>query len=263
MKRKNFVYTPFWVRVISILALFLTLSIALYVTYYYLGSGRETWILASLGVAQVTASGLVVVLLVFFSERDASVERLQVRTDFFLLRTLPRALVFIDFPLSTAKDWRKGKFSIRRMRRNRRNSPTRIDVIHSSGNCEAYYRIKALGEKITLRVQLNVSELTVSYYFPSKDSNDIGEIKNKMAWAISRYTDIGKYIASWYFSTEKFDGKTYISVHLAKEFSPDFLEKEAEKLKFSQDVTASTRSLIKHCKEVGVSLGCSLYDEAG
>ena len=58
MDSKNFIYTPIWVRVLSIGAFAITLVMSLFVTWHYLETDKETWLLVAMSLAQVSASGL-------------------------------------------------------------------------------------------------------------------------------------------------------------------------------------------------------------
>ncbi|MFZ3585351.1 hypothetical protein ACOI1H_24995 [Loktanella sp. DJP18] len=80
------------------------------------------------------------------------------------------------------------------------------------------------------------------------------QLKDQLQWAMSRFTEIVGYKKSWYFSTEEFDQKSYVSVHLTKDFDRDFLDDDRQKLNFAQDLAASSKSLIKECKARGISL---------
>ncbi len=254
MDSKNFIYTPIWVRVLSIGALTITLLMSLFVTWYYLETDKETWLLVALSLAQVSASGLAFALVVFYSSKDAGLSGLQQKTNVFLCRILPRTLLFIDFPNPPLLDWKGAKISKKQIKKDLSSSPTRVSIQKISGGNSALYVIKAMGENLSFRVQVNVWELTISYYFPAKSESDLDRLRSKLEWAMSRFTKIVGYKESWYFSSEDFDQKSYVSVHLTKDFDSDFLDDDRQKLNFAQDLTASTRSLIKECKAQGIAL---------
>lgn len=254
MENRNFIYTPIWVRILSIAALATTLVMSLIVTWHYLDTEKETWLLVAMSLAQVSASGLAFTLVIFYSSRDAGVSGLQQKTNMFLCRILPRSLLFIDFPHPAALDWKNAKISGRQVNKDLSISPTKISIKKVSGDNSALYTVKAFDELLTLRVQVNVWELTVSYYFPAQSELDVKRLSDQLEWAISRFTKIVGYKESWYFSKEEFDHKNYVSVHLTKEFDRDFLDDDRQKLNFAQDLAASSRSLIKECKTQGISL---------
>lgn len=254
MDSKNFLYTPIWVRILSIGALAITLVMSLFVTWHYLETDKETWLLVAMSLAQVSASGLAFALVIFYSSKDAGLSGLQQKTNVFLCRVLPRNLLLIDVPTPLLLDWKNAKISRRQINRDLSNSPTRVSIQKVSGGNSALYHVNALGENLNLRVQVNVWELTISYYFPAKSELDVDRLKDQLEWAMSRFTQIIGYKESWYFSNEDFDQKSYVSVHLTKDFDSDFLDDDRQKLNFAQDLTASTRSLIKECKAQGIVL---------
>jgi len=251
---QNFFYTPVWVKVVALSTLTMTLLFSLAIAWLYVRTDDETWVLVAMSVAQVSASGLVVALLVFFSARDIGAIGVQLKADQFLGRTVPRALLYIDCPLDEAVDWQRKKVGLLRIRRATKRSRTRIRLRHTAGSNAAFYFIETRATSLVLRIQANVSEITVSYYFPAASGDETDRLKTDLEWALSRYTAVGGYHQSWYFSVEDFDDSPYVSVHLTRCFSEDFLDDEREKMAFVQDVAASTRSLIKDCAARGVPL---------
>ncbi|WP_375689368.1 hypothetical protein [Pseudooceanicola sp. LIPI14-2-Ac024] len=254
MTEQRFVFTPIWVRVVCIGALTSTLALAVYFTWRYAETAKETWVLVSLSLGQISASGLAIALLVFFSEKDIGALGVKVKADEFLARTLPGTLVFIGYPIAAEKPWSDARFSRRLIRDNQRKSATKIAIRHNSGEPFAFYRVRSADGDVIMRCQLNVGEITVSYYVPADRPEAVDEIRAKLEWATSRYTDIGGYTASWYFSQEAFDGRTYVSVHLSRDFDATFLDNERAKLQVAQDIALSTGSLIKDCTAKGVRL---------
>lgn len=254
MNGQNFFYTPVWVKVVALTTLTVTLLFSLAIAWLYVRTEHETWVLVAMSVAQVSASGLVVALLVFFSAKDIGAVGVQLKADQFLGRTVPRALLYIDFPLDEAVDWQRKKVGLLRIRRAAKRSCTGISLRHTAGSNAAFYFIRTRSASLVLRIQANVSEITVSYYFPARSGQETDRLKADLDWALSRYTSVGGYHQSWYFSVEDFDDTPYVSVHLTKRFSEDFLDDEREKMAFAQDVAASTRSLIKDCAARGIAL---------
>lgn len=254
MEGQKLIYTPFWVRALALSALTIALLVSIYVVFLYIGTEKDSWVLAALSVTQVATSGLVVALLVLFSSRDLGIAGLLAKTDRFLCQTVPRALSFIDVAQPELVDWRDAGTGHGSHKANARSSPTKVLVAHASGDPAALYTVVTGDTELRLRVQLNVFEVTVSYYFPVPDDPDVDDLKSRLAWAMSRFTEIGGYTDSWYRSVEAFDGREYVSVHLSRRFSESFLDDDREQLFLVQDLAASTRSLVKHCRSSGVRL---------
>ncbi|PWV95792.1 hypothetical protein DFR52_10856 [Hoeflea marina] len=253
MDGNNFLHAPLWVRITALAVLGITLVFALAVVWYYLGQDRSDWMLLGLSLAQIAASGLVVALVIFFSARDVGAIGLQLKADRFLCRTLPRMMAYIDVPRAGMRPWKEVDLGLRHIARTIRASPTEISMSHNPGENAASYLIRTTEAAIRLRCQVNVGEITISYYFPAEGDDRLAPLKADLQWAIGRYVDINGYQQSWYFSREDFDGESYVSVHLTKNFGTDFLDDERAKLFVAQDVAASTRSILKDCRQRGIA----------
>jgi hypothetical protein len=253
MDNRSFLYAPNWVKTTALLVLVGALCASLFVGFSFIGrDGHEDWILASISLAQVAASGLVISLIVFYSERDVSALGLQRRAEGFFYKTLPRAFSLIDFPVSSFERWEERTVSDRDLKRALRDSDTEIEVMHRPGELDSHYRIAALGRRLVMRVQVNVSEFAISYYFPADSAAEKDRLAAELEWAFSRLLGINGYAGGWYYSTERFDGRTYASIHLSKDMGPDFLEDERKKLYVANEIAANTRGILKDCIERGV-----------
>jgi hypothetical protein len=253
MDSRNFVYAPAWVKTVALVVLAAALVSAILVSHYYIGrGGREDWILAGLSLAQIAASGLVIALVVFYSERDVNALGLQKRAEAFFYKTFPRALALIDYPQARFEPWEERTIRESTLALVPQKSHTKIRIRHNPGEIDAFYELTALESRMILRVQVNVSELAVSYYFPAADDAEKDRIAETLTWAFSRLIEVNGYAGGWYFSREAFDGQTYASIHLSKDFGPDFLENDRKKLTAAQDIAANTRGILKDCGEKGV-----------
>lgn len=256
MESRSFIYAPGWVKVVALGVLAFTLASAIGVSLYFLGKeNRQDWILVAMSLGQVAASGIVIALVVFFSEKDVNIISLQKRSERLFLETFPRACLLIDFPEGEFKLWESKRIKGNDIVQALRNSKTTIQVKHMPGQIDAYYHIcRESGDSMIMRLQVNVGEVVVSYYIPAVCENEMHEISKKLEWAFSRYYEVGGYVGGWYFSREDFDGLTYASIHLTKDFGPDFLENERKKLFMSNDVAATTRGIMKDCVKNSISM---------
>lgn len=257
MESKSLIYAPNWVKALSLVVLVVALAGAVTMAAYYVGQkDRQDWILISMSLAQAAASGLVIGVVVFFSERDVNVAGLQRRCEQFLLKTVPDAFLLIDYPLGGFADYQDrsvGRVTIGRLRRKSR---TRVDVAHSEGDTAAFYRVHALGGTLHMLVKVNVWEVVVSYYFPARSADDETRILERMDWAFAGYTRLDTFTMSSNVDAQPFDetGNLYVAVHFKKEYDAEFLENERAKLFFVQMVAALTRSLIREAHHQGVAL---------
>jgi len=255
LEGQRLIYTPLWVRVLALGSLLVALFVSAVVVVIYINSDRDTWVLAALSVTQVAASGLFVSFLLLFSARDTGVPGLRLKTARMLRKSVPEALSFIGHDQPLAMDWHSLGVSQNAIKEAKRRVRTDVKVAHLMGTHRALYRLEGEGRGLHLMVQVNVWEMTVSYYFPAHSSDELEALRPKLDWALARFIDTVGYTASWYFSTEAFDGRTYASVHLTKAYEKGFLDQDYDKLFFLQDLAASTQSLLKECaiQEIAVS----------
>jgi hypothetical protein len=264
MESRNFIYAPRWVKVISLGVLTFALASSAIVSIYFIGKDdHQDWILIAMSLGQVAASGIVIAIVVFFSERDVNVSDLNRRSERLFLETFPKACLLIDSPMEGFSTCKFNKYRGGNVDKAYSESLTKIQISHSPGQIDAYYRItRPYGQTLTIRLQVNVGEVVVSYYIPAKDEDQKEQISSKLDWAFSRFLNESGFKGRWYFSTEAFDGNTYASIHLTKDFGSDFLENERKKLFMANDVAASTRGIMKDCQKHGIQTSYPTHDAA-
>ncbi len=256
MEGKSLIYAPNWVKALSILVLLGALGTALGLAAYYVGQeGRQDWILVSMSLAQAAASGLVLGLVVFFSERDVNVRGLRQRCELFLQKTVPDSLLLVDYPLEGFSGSGRS-MQAPTLREIRRKTGTRVEVAHSRGDVSAFYRVHALDEVLHMLVKVNVWEVVVSYYFPVSGAEEGERVRESMNWAFQGFTQLDSFAMNWNVDQQSFDdsGTVYAGFHFKKEYGREFLEDERSKMFLAQMVTALTRSLIREAKSQGVQL---------
>lgn len=254
MESKNFIYAPRWVKVTSLSVLALALASATITALYFLDKeGHQDWILIAMSLGQVAASGIVIAIVVFFSEKDVNTSDLSKRTEKLFYETFPRACLLIDSPMEAFEPYVKKSLRIKDLFKAYKKSQTKIQLSHAPGQIDTYYLItRPTGQSLTMRLQVNIGEVVVSYYIPSSSEEETANIDSSLTWAFSRFLNESGYQGRWYFSTEDFDGNTYASIHLTKVFGDDFLENERKKLFMANDVAASTRGIMKDCQKQGI-----------
>ena len=254
MESRNFIYAPKWVKVTSLAVLALALASATITALYFLEKeGHQDWILIAMSLGQVAASGIVIAIVVFFSEKDVNTADLSKRAEKLFHETFPRACLLIDSPMEEFAPYLEQKIRIKDLFKAHKKSKTKIKFSHSPGQIDTYYRItRPSGQSLTIRLQVNIGEVAVSYYIPSASEDQTATIDKSLTWAFSRFLNESGYQGRWYFSTEDFDGNTYASIHLTKDFGDDFLENERKKLFMANDVAASTRGIMKDCEKQGI-----------
>lgn len=254
MQTGNFLYAPRWVKLIALMVLSLALVTALAVVLYYIDhGGRDNWVLVAISLAQIAASGLVIALIVFFSQRDANLTVLRSRIREFLLHSLPHGLQILDCAPPQEARWQQGKGWVpKAWRKADPQSRVRIRLRYSPCGVECQYFIKAKGRTLVLRAQVNMGEVIFTLHLPADSEAAMEERKKQLEWGLSRLTAVSGYRQDWYFSVESFDNRPYATVFLTRNFGTDFLDDNRLMLFVVNDLALNLRGLLKDCIARGI-----------
>ena len=249
MQTGNFLYAPRWVKLLALIVLSLALVTALAVVVYYIDQGeRDNWVLVAISLAQIAASGLVIALIVFFSQRDANLAVLRGRIRDFLLHSLPRGLMILDCAPPQEAEWKPGRRWLRRgWRRVEPDSRVSIRLQYTPGSIECWYFIRARDRDLVLRAQVNMGEVIFTLYFPAADMAEMEERKAQMAWGLSRLTEVSRYRQDWHHGIEAFDGRPHAKVFLTRDYGIGFLDDNRRMLFVVNDLALNLRGLLKNC----------------
>ena len=89
----HFIYLPFWAKLIIIIISLTVFVAGIYIAVSYVGTPDKTdWIIVGISAAHVAATGLIITILVLFSESDTNISRLEQRSDIFLAKRIKQAL---------------------------------------------------------------------------------------------------------------------------------------------------------------------------
>ncbi len=92
-------YIPAWAKALILLVLSVIVVAGTYVSISFVGTPeRSDWIIIGMGATQIAGTGLIIAIVVLFSESDANIGRLEARSDQFLRRHVRRALGRITVP---------------------------------------------------------------------------------------------------------------------------------------------------------------------
>ena len=93
MDSNFFLYLPRWVKIISISVLVFSLILGVVIAVYFAArQDKSDYVLIGMSLAQTSASGLLLALVVFFSEKDNSIKLLIKKTKHFLKKEIPHGL---------------------------------------------------------------------------------------------------------------------------------------------------------------------------
>ncbi len=249
MQTGNFLYAPRWVKTIALIVLSLALVTALAVVVVYIDQGgRENWVLVAISLAQIAASGLVIALIVFFSQRDANLAVLRTRIRDFLLLSIPKAMLIVDSPPEKEALWQPGRRWMRKeWTRPDAETNVQIRIRYAPGAIEAWYELRAHNRMLLIRAQVNMGEVAFSFYFPAADETEAAERRKQLDWAFSRMTSLGGYHLGTHFSVERYDNRTHAAFFLTRDFGIDFLDDNRRMLFVVNDLALTLRGLVKEC----------------
>lgn len=228
MGGSNFIYLPTWAKATAIFVLVATLLAAIFIALKYVGEAKyPDWILISMSVAQISASGLAASLILFFSQRSIDIGGLVHRSDVYLTSEVPDGVKRLE-SLGRAHE---GKLADVTMR-----------VVHAKGSYGAIY-IGAIDKmKFRFRVTLNVNSLTALFYI----SENVLEQKEPIETLFEDFYRVAKrggYSVDIQEEVEEFDKQNSLNIYAYKDFGEGFLHDTEKRLASVQQVAHMLRAL--------------------
>lgn len=225
---KRLVYLPLWARIFCIVTLGVGLVLSSAVVIGYFGSSdNRDWVLIGLTSAQFLITTLVIAVVLFVSQTDATIGDLTKRTDQFLSVTLPSALASISV------DDEAASYAVVRSRR--------IDIFGRD------YTVTRNGiPVIRLWFGVNVSRVIVIYRVIDPNPIHDGEAFLKVLNTTFRFTLGGAKAVGYKTSIEPIANLPgHVSIWLTAPTDADFLTNPMQKLFWAQDVAMMTESMLR------------------
>lgn len=130
-----------------------------------------------------------------------------------------------------------------------------VEVRHVPGATDALYRIRAFGDVLTMRLQLNVWRFVIVYALPSNDLVDVAGVAPRFErW------QTGAAHAGWTIGWRDAVDPWEHDVHMVETYCyamlpQDFLVNPLAQLYWRNDIMQMTRAFMLEARRVGVSLG--------
>lgn len=227
---RHLLYLPLWARWIAILILLSGLLTSLALVMRFLGGGSDSldWLQIGISGVQFMGTATVVVLVLFVSQTDATIDNLRRRSRAFLEETMPVAL---------------GRISIDASR------PERVTV--ACGTAEDLfgfdYRLDGAGGPLMrLWCGINVNRLIVIYRMrdkvPDRDQQQFAErLRDVFAFSFGGAEAVG-----YKLTVEPLpEGSRTVALWLTVSSERDILTDPAAKLFWSQDIAMMTQSVLR------------------
>jgi hypothetical protein len=219
-------YLPGWAKALIMLVLLASMGAGIYVAVAFIGVPEHTdWIIIGVNAAQVAATGVILALIVLFSESDANIRRLEQRTEVFLRGHLRRALSRITLP-GFARGALKAK-----------------DVGEKDIFGHLYVLESADDFRFKMWVGANVHRLFVIYFV--KNLHGPGYVDRLRE--IFRFTFGGAEQIGFqpFYEEAVVNGEAIVSIWMSASVDENFLTKPTEKLFWAQDIAMMTQSFLR------------------
>lgn len=239
MQSDSYIYLPGWVKLAAIVVLSVTLFGALGVAGLgVMGAGEAGWIEVSMAVVQISVSGLALALVLFFSQRAISVDRLVRKSDEYMERDVPAAL-----------------------RRFERITPGPLGslakVAHAPGAYGAWYDCWIDDMALNFRFGLRMRHVTVNVFLPRSHFPSVPETQQILKATLKRAKDVG-FDYDMAEETQERDGRDYVTIYFMQSLDSGFLFDTERRLSLLQQVSLVLRSLCINARRQGRRLA---YDD--
>lgn len=234
---KKILYLPLWVKVVTVAALLVCLTVSITISIAFIGVPQHTdWILVSMALAQLSATALLISLTVIFGEREANIDILKTKTDQFLTQHAPKVL--------------------RRIEDNDGDNPE-IDISAPNNIFGVNYILKTSGAQMKMWLGLNVDRVIVIYFIKGIS---VEEAKNIYKYTFGGAETVGYNINYETTMLPKNNEEiisiwcTWPKIQNADNLATDLLNHPEKKLFIIQDIAMMTQSFMRTSQRAKVNI---------
>ena len=203
----------------------LLLMSAAYLTYIYVDGNDPDWAVVTMSITQISASGLIIFLLLIFAERGTNEQRLREKSKDFMENMITSSINENELTSS-----------------NGMKTPLKCEILHSDGPLVRFYKIYAEGNEknhMTFSLLFNLKRFALYLYLPktTKMFKNLKDAEDYFAHGMTIARGIG-YSCSITESHEEFFGqRCYMLAFTQETLSDDFIDKPINKLFYAQDIS--------------------------
>lgn len=234
---KKILYLPLWVKVVTVAALLVCLTVSITISIAFIGVPQHTdWILVSMALAQLSATALLISLTVIFGEREANIDILKTKTDQFLTQHAPKVL--------------------KRIEDNDGDNPE-IDISAPNNIFGVNYILKTSGAQMKMWLGLNVDRVIVIYFIKGIS---VEEAKNIYKYTFGGAETVGYNINYETTMLPKNNEEiisiwcTWPKIQNADNLATDLLNHPEKKLFIIQDIAMMTQSFMRTSQRAKVNI---------
>jgi len=235
---KKIIYLPRWIKITIVTALFSCLAVSIYISLSFVGiPDRSDWILLSLSMAQITATALVISMVLIFGEREANLTFLVSKTERLLLKQLPAVLERIE---------------------DSNGHKPKVQVSKMNNIFGANYRLDTPGVATKMWVGFNVDRIIIAYFLPARQASET--MRETFRYTFGGAESVG-YKVNYEEATIKDSGERIISIWCtwpaiqdSSHLSTELLSNPEKKLFIIQDIAMMTQSFIRTAERNSVDI---------
>jgi len=191
--------------------------------------GFETYLLTAIALAQVSSSGLVFVLVVFYSRKELGVRGLIAKSDIFLEKEVQNRLLKMDWHDKLGPSRKEG---------------LKLATTHHKDALICTYDIEVPNGRLCMRLVFNVRRLVVIYFLEGRQGT-IEDIETAFEPTISGALSAGYKVTTRIEVAGPFGSTKAASMTFYNEtLKEDFLLDPLERLFWSQDISLMTRDVL-------------------
>lgn len=236
MEPRTLLFLPAWIKVLAIGLLAVLLGASGYLLWWHSFAVPDRDIVnAAVSLLQVAATGLLLLIAVAFSERDANVQVLMRRNEQWLTKLLPQALGGIGAPIGGTPYARQSD-----------DTPMIVTVRPGRNRVIADFTVMPQGSphlQLSISVFLNVRKISVFAYVPFDDKQSFEMLEKALAFTLDGARTVG-YTGIIQKADSAFDQGNRLVIALYVDVGADFLSRPTDGLYWAQDVALFVRSMI-------------------
>lgn len=231
-ENRAILYTPTWVRITAIILLVVGVALGAVAASHFLtrsDGNSADYIIASISLAHISLSGLVVAIVLFYSEREVSSRALRARTRSFLKDFLPSAFSNCELGIPGQKHW---------------NTQMQSAYIRPIGPTGALYLFGSGHLKLHCYVSMNIRRLIVYYFFPKRSFPSVQDFCTRVGSCFEVGSKHVGYHISYFEGQDPTIGNDSICVACQVTADKNILLDSAELVFWANDIAEMTRAAL-------------------
>lgn len=227
MEHKDTIHLPTWVKLTALVILAASCLGGVFLAWLGISRGQNQLIDPAFSLIQFSSIGFSAALILFYAQRELSLERLILRFDLFFTKTLLDGMKTIRMPAFQKIN----------------GVPIDVSVEHEPGQPRAFYKLQYDGYELAIQVDANIKQILVMYHYPISGGEILEELTEKFS-----ATKNGAEKVGWVFNSTlepwTFDGRIYFTLYFRVQLRRNFLLSPPDMLFWITDISIMSRSAL-------------------